>query len=122
MVDLLRTTGAAVRGLALPASMDNALRLTDSIRAGCIYGSISRDVKLPHVATRDVGAAAANLLPDRSWIGQKDVPVLGPRSISPALSAKRPDIDAAISRFHLTNGKRGLLVSDGPSPSPRLTS
>ncbi|MBB3423995.1 uncharacterized protein YbjT (DUF2867 family) [Rhizobium sp. BK312] len=82
MVDLLRTTGAAVRGLALPASMDNALRLTDSIRAGCIYGSISRDVKLPHVATRDVGAAAANLLLDRSWIGQKDVPVLGPEEHS----------------------------------------
>lgn len=115
-----------MRGLALPAFIDNALRLTDSIRAGCIYGAISPDVKLPHVVTRDVGAAAANLLLDRSWIGQKHVPVLGPESIpipiSPALSAKRPDIDAAISRLHLTNGKRGLLVSDGPSPSPRLTS
>lgn len=71
-----------MRGLALPASMDNALRLTDSIRAGCIYGAISRDVKLPHVATRDVGAAAANLLLDRSWIGQKDVTVLGPEEHS----------------------------------------
>lgn len=82
MVDLLRTTGAVVRGLALPGFMDNALRLADNIRAGCIYGAIGPDVKLPHVATRDVGTAAANLLTDRSWVEQQDIPVLGPEEHS----------------------------------------
>lgn len=82
MVDLLRTTGAAVRGLALPAFMDNALRQADAIRQGRMLGPITPDKKLPHTATRDTGAAAAGLLIDRSWSGQQDVPVLGPEELS----------------------------------------
>jgi uncharacterized protein YbjT (DUF2867 family) len=82
MVDLLRRTGAAVRGLALPGFIDNARFQLDSIRAGCIQGAIGPDQKLPHVATRDVGAIAADLLADRSWSGQIDVPVLGPEDHS----------------------------------------
>ena len=82
MVDLLRTTGAAVRGLALPAFMDNALRQADAIRQGKMFGPIEPNKKLPHTATRDTGAAAAGLLIDRSWSGQKDVPVLGPEELS----------------------------------------
>ncbi len=82
MVDLLRTTGAAVRGLALPAFMDNALRQADTIRQGKMLGPIDPDKKLPHTAARDTGAAAAGLLIDRSWSGQADVPVLGPEELS----------------------------------------
>ncbi len=82
MVDLLRTTGAAVRGLALPAFMDNALRQAAEIRQGRMLGPIDPDKKLPHTATRDTGAAAAELLIDRSWSGQQDVPVLGPEELS----------------------------------------
>ena len=82
MVDLLRTTEAAVRGLALPAFMDNALRQVDTIRQGKMLGPIAPDKKLPHTATRDTGAAAAGLLIDRSWSGQEDVPVLGPEELS----------------------------------------
>ncbi len=82
MVDLLRTTGAAVRGLALPAFMDNALRMVGTIRQGWMAGPIAPDKKLPHTATRDTGAAAARLLIDRSWSGQDDVPVLGPEELS----------------------------------------
>jgi len=82
MVDLLRTTGAAVRGLALPAFMDNALRQADTIRQGKMLGPIDPDKKLPHTAARDTGAAAAGLLIDRSWSGQEDVPVLGPEELS----------------------------------------
>lgn len=81
-VDLLRATGAAVRGLALPGFMDNARLQLDSIRTGCISGAIGPERKLPHVATRDVGAAAAGLLANRSWKGQIDVPVLGPEEHS----------------------------------------
>ena len=82
MVDLLRTTGAAVRGLALPAFMDNALRMVGTIRQGWMAGPIAPDKKLPHTATRDTGAAAARLLVDRSWSGQEDVAVLGPEELS----------------------------------------
>ncbi|WP_158811310.1 NAD(P)H-binding protein [Beijerinckia sp. L45] len=82
MVDLLRTTGAAVRGLALPAFMDNALRQTEAIRQGKMFGPIHPDKKLPHTAARDIGAAAAGFLIDRSWSGQEDVPVLGPDELS----------------------------------------
>lgn len=82
MVDLLRTTGAAVRGLALPAFMDNALRQADAIRQGRMLGPITPDKKLPHTATRDTAAAAAGFLIDRSWSGQQDVPVLGPEELS----------------------------------------
>ena len=82
MVDRLRETGAAVRGLALPAVMDNALQQVATIRDGVMTGAIGPDRKLPHTATRDVGAAAARLLCDRTWQGQEDVPVLGPEELS----------------------------------------
>lgn len=82
MVDLLRETGAAVRGLALPAFMDNALQQLATIREGWMFGSIDPDKRLPHTATRDMGAAAVRLLRDRSWTGQEDVPVLGPEELS----------------------------------------
>jgi uncharacterized protein YbjT (DUF2867 family) len=82
MVDLMRKTGAAVRGLALPAFMDNALRQVDAIRQGKMLGPIDPNKKLPHTAARDTGAAAAGLLIDRSWSGQEDLPVLGPEELS----------------------------------------
>ncbi|NII09480.1 NAD(P)H-binding protein [Oleiagrimonas sp. C23AA] len=82
MVDLLRETGAAIRGLASPGFMDNALGLVDSLRQGHMFGAISPDKKLPHTAVRDIGEAAAGLLLDRSWTGQIDVPVLGPEEYS----------------------------------------
>jgi uncharacterized protein YbjT (DUF2867 family) len=82
MVDLLRQTGAAVRGLALPAFMENALQQINAIRQGKMLGPIDPNKKVPHTATRDTAAAAAKLLIDRSWTGQEDVPVLGPEELS----------------------------------------
>ena len=82
MVDLLRETGVAIRAVALPAFIDNALQQVDSIRQGRMTGVIDPDKKLPHTAARDSGAAAARLLRDRSWTGQEDVPVLGPEELS----------------------------------------
>ncbi len=81
-VDVLCSTGIAVRGLALPAFMDNALMQMDAIKQGRMTGPIDPDRKLPHTAARDSGAAAARLLLDRSWSGQADVPVLGPEELS----------------------------------------
>jgi uncharacterized protein YbjT (DUF2867 family) len=82
MVDLLRQTGAAVRGLALPAFMDNALMQIDAIRHGKLSGPIDAGKKVPHTATRDTAMAAAGLLIDRSWSGQEDIPILGPEELS----------------------------------------
>ncbi|WP_144156143.1 NAD(P)H-binding protein [Paraburkholderia sp. BCC1885] len=82
MVDLMRETGAVVCGLALPAFMDNALRQVDAIRQGKMVGPIDPEKKLPHTAARDIAAAAAGLLIDRSWAGERDVPVLGPEELS----------------------------------------
>ncbi len=82
MVDLLRGTGAAIRGLALPGFMDNALYQVASIRDGVMFGVLGPDTKLPHTAARDSAAAAAGLLGDGRWVGQEDVPVLGPEELS----------------------------------------
>jgi uncharacterized protein YbjT (DUF2867 family) len=82
MVDLLNETGAAVRGLAMPGFMENALQQVGAIRQGQIFGPLDPDKKVPHTATRDMGAAAARLLQDRSWTGQADVPLLGPQDLS----------------------------------------
>jgi uncharacterized protein YbjT (DUF2867 family) len=82
MVDLLGATGAAVRGLAMPGFMDNALQQVGAIRQGQMFGPLDPDKKVPHTATRDMGAASARLLQDRSWTGQEDVPLLGPEDLS----------------------------------------
>ena len=82
MVDLMRETGAAVRGLALPAFMENALQQMGAIKQGRMFGPVDPHKKVPHAATRDMGAAAARLLLDRSWKGQEDVPLLGPEDLS----------------------------------------
>ncbi len=82
MVDLLGESGAAVRGLAMPGFMENALQQAGAIRQGQMFGPLDPDKKVPHTATRDMGAAAARLLRDRSWTGQEDVPLLGPEDLS----------------------------------------
>ncbi len=82
MVDLLGESGAAVRGLAMPGFMENALQQAGAIRQGQMFGPLDPDKKVPHTATRDMGAAAARLLMDRSWTGQEDVPLLGPEDLS----------------------------------------
>jgi uncharacterized protein YbjT (DUF2867 family) len=69
VVGLLRETGVAVRGLAFPGFMDNALLQVGSIRQGQMFRPIDFDKKVPHTATRATGAVAARLLRDRSWTG-----------------------------------------------------
>ena len=79
MLDLLNTSGAATRGLALPSFMDNTLRQVVTISAmGLLFGTIDPEMKAPTIAARDIGMTAAQLLADKSWTGQEEVPVLGP--------------------------------------------
>jgi len=83
MDDLLMASGVAYRGLAMPSFMDNTARQAGMIKEkGLFFGPIRPDRKLPFTATCDMAAAAARLLRDETWDGQRDVPVLGPEDLS----------------------------------------
>lgn len=82
MDDLIAGKGVAYRALANPSFMDNLLRQVSSIRDGVFTDTIAPDRRSPVVATRDIAAAAARLLLDRSWTGVDSVPVLGPEDLS----------------------------------------
>lgn len=84
MDDLIASTGVGYRALANPGFMDNLLRQVDSIRGrGVFTYTAAADRKAPAAATRDIAAAAAGLLLDRSWTGVGSVPVLGSEDLSP---------------------------------------
>jgi uncharacterized protein YbjT (DUF2867 family) len=84
MDDLIAGTGVAYRALANPSFMDNLLRQVRSIRdEGVFSGTTDPGRKAPAAAARDIAAAAARLLLDRSWTGAGSVPVLGPEDLSP---------------------------------------
>ncbi|MFF4768899.1 NAD(P)H-binding protein [Streptomyces sp. NPDC001255] len=83
MDDLIADTGVAYRALANPTFMDNLLPQAARIRDKGVYANVVRaDVAAPLVAVRDIAAAAARLLLDRSWSGAGEVPVLGPEDLS----------------------------------------
>ncbi|MGF6884525.1 uncharacterized protein YbjT (DUF2867 family) [Nocardia sp. GAS34] len=84
MDDLIGSTGVAYRALANPPFMDNLLWQVVSIRDdGVFTGTGIADLAAPIVATRDIAAAAADLLIDRTWTGADEVPVVGPEELSP---------------------------------------
>lgn len=83
MDDLIAGTGVAFRALTMPSFMDNRLRQTRVIKEqGMFFDTVSPDLKLPTVATRDIAAVAARLLVDTTWTGQQEIPVLGPEDLS----------------------------------------
>ncbi|GGV25279.1 NmrA family transcriptional regulator [Kitasatospora herbaricolor] len=89
MDDLIAGAGVAYRALANPSFFENLLEEADSIREqGLFTDVVDPDRKAPFVAVADIAAAAARLLLDRSWTGAADVPVLGPRDLSPNESAR----------------------------------
>ena len=67
MVDLFGATSAAMRDLAMPGSMEHTLQQADAIRQGWLYGPLDPDGIVPTGGLRDMGAATADLLRDRSW-------------------------------------------------------
>ncbi|MBD0674253.1 NAD(P)H-binding protein [Streptomyces sp. CBMA156] len=83
MDDLIAGSGAAYRALANPSFMDNLLWQAASIRDDGVFTETgAADRRAPLAATRDIAAAAAGLLLDRSWTGTGEVPVLGPEDLS----------------------------------------
>ncbi|WP_395942903.1 NmrA family NAD(P)-binding protein [Brevundimonas sp.] len=83
MVDLLMSSGAALRGLAMPSFMENTARQIGVMKdKGLFFGPIDPDKNLPITATRDMGAAAARVLLDDRWTGQEELALLGPEDLS----------------------------------------
>ena len=83
MDDLIASTGASYRALAMPSFMDNVLRQVEPIKhQGVFFSPLSADRKLPTCATRDIAAAAVRLLLDTGWSGVADAGVLGPEDLS----------------------------------------
>jgi uncharacterized protein YbjT (DUF2867 family) len=94
MDDLLMSTGAAFRGLAMPSFMENVERYVGSMKdKGVFFGPIEPDKKLPWTATRDMAAVAVQWLSNEDWTGQQEVPVVGPEDLS------NNDIAAIISEL-----------------------
>lgn len=83
MDDLIAGTGVSYRALANGSFMENVLRQIASITdRGIVYANVPGDLKTSTVATRDIAAAGAALLLDRSWSGTGEVPLLGPEDLS----------------------------------------
>jgi uncharacterized protein YbjT (DUF2867 family) len=84
MDELIQSTGVSYRALQPPGFMENMLQQAGAIRdQGVFFLTISADLRIPTCATRDIAAAASELLLDDSWSGQDGVPLLGPEDLSP---------------------------------------
>jgi uncharacterized protein YbjT (DUF2867 family) len=79
----LAASGAAYRALSMPFYMDNLLGQVGALRQGVFSLTCAADEPLATVATRDIAAAAADLLTDLSWRGQADMPLFGPDRLTP---------------------------------------
>lgn len=84
MDDLIARSGVAYRALANPSFFENLLDDTAAIRdEGVFTDTVEADRRAPYVATRDIAAAATDLLIDRGWSGVEEVPLLGAGDLSP---------------------------------------
>jgi hypothetical protein len=88
------------------------------IKQGQMFGPLDPDRKLPHTATRDMGVASARILQDRSWMGQEDVPLVGPQNLSfNEIAAILSDVLGRAVRYHQVpfDGFKAQLMQRGMS-------
>jgi len=107
--------GANVLSLRPAYFMENFLMLIGMIKNMAMMGGVIKaDVPLPVIATRDIGAAAADALVKRDWTGHATRELLGQREITMSEVAKI--LGAAI-------GKPGLSFNAFPGfmAKPALT-
>lgn len=83
MEALLEQTGAHIRTLRMPYYMENLLAQTAALEQGTLTFANDPDRPLATCATRDIAAAAAGLLRDRTWTGRDAVSVVGPDDLTP---------------------------------------
>jgi uncharacterized protein YbjT (DUF2867 family) len=85
----LKRSGAAYRALSMPFYMENLERQIDTIRdRGTFSLTYAPDRPLALIATRDIAETATELLTDRSWSGQRNIPVFGPDRLTPRAMAQ----------------------------------
>ena len=83
MDDMIGATGTAYRALACASLIDNLARQAGAIRdGGAFYQPTPGDLRLPHVAKRDVAVTAARLLAAPDWHGVEEVPLHGPADLT----------------------------------------
>jgi uncharacterized protein YbjT (DUF2867 family) len=83
MDDLIAASGVAYRALTNPYFIEDTARQAESIKdQGLFTAPIAGDRTRPAVATRDIAAAASQLLLDATWTGAGEVPLLGPEDLS----------------------------------------
>ena len=83
MDDLIESTGVHYRSLCPPTFMENLLGQAETIGGqGAFFSPMPGDRRFPTCAVRDIAAAAARVLLDRSWTGQESVPIVGPDDLS----------------------------------------
>jgi len=83
MDELFTATSASVRSIAAPSLMDNMLmQLHPITHQGMFFGPIEATKKIPHLAARDIGYVAADLLVQRDWHGKSTINLLGPENLS----------------------------------------
>ncbi|WP_322032837.1 NAD(P)H-binding protein [Paraburkholderia sp. J76] len=83
MDDLLASSAAAFRALAMPSFMENFTRQAGVVKdQGVMTGTMDPDRKVPWTSTRDLAAVAAQLLRDGAWTGNDELSVLGPDVLS----------------------------------------
>ena len=79
----IEKSGVDYRALWCPGLMDNMLNSVESIKQqNAFFWPSHPEVKMPHVATQDVGAMGAQFLREKSWTGQGGCAVLGPEDLS----------------------------------------
>ena len=79
----IEESGVDYRALWCPGLMDNMLNSVESIKhQGAFFWPSRPDVKVPQVATQDVGAMGAKFLLEKTWTGQGGCAVLGPEDLS----------------------------------------
>jgi uncharacterized protein YbjT (DUF2867 family) len=119
MDDLLASTSASYCAVTNPSFMDNLLRQVESIRTqSAFFLPIDGDLKQPAAATRDIAAAAAELLLDHSWSGDSERPVMGPEDLSfNEMAAIMTDVLGRPIRFQRTpdDAYKARLLSFGMS-------
>jgi uncharacterized protein YbjT (DUF2867 family) len=83
--DMFEETGVPYRAVRPGGLMENLLRDLDTIRGEATF-SMPHPADLPVAlsATRDVAAAAADLLLDPTWTGTGSAPVVSPDDLTPA--------------------------------------
>jgi uncharacterized protein YbjT (DUF2867 family) len=117
---LKQNSGPNVLFLRCGYFMENTLPQANAIRQmGSIAGSLRSDLKLPMIATRDIGAVAADILLHPTIRGKQTRELLGHRDVSyndVAASIGKAIGKADLKYVHLQDDQvRGALVQMGMS-------